>query len=198
MFVLTMKSSKKKLIIIPIAIFIVLLLTIFIFGKSKSNNYAICSIGKYNLSAANNNERLAFLSQFGWEALNEPIEICEIKIPSTFNEVYKNYNSIQQEHGLDLSDYMGKTCERYTYKITNYPNCKGDVYADLLVLNGLVIGGDICSEEMGGFMHGFINPNTEKSENQANPTNKPLYPVESSTEKETLSIDINMPNAPID
>ena len=68
----------------------------------------------------------------------------------------------------------------------------------ILLSDNLVIDGDICSEEMGGFMHGFVNPNTEKSENQANPTNKPLYPVESSTEKETLSIDINMPNAPID
>lgn len=199
MFILTMKTSKKKLMIIPIVVFIMALIIIMIFyGKSENNNYAICPIGKYSVSATNNNERIEFLSQFGWKVEPEPIEICNIRIPSTFNSVYENYNSIQKEQGLDLVDYMGKNCERYTYKVLNYPNCSGAVYADLLIYNGIVIGGDVCSEELGGFMHSFINPHEEQSKQTSVSSKIPMYPVESSTEREELSIDVNMPNAPID
>lgn len=35
--------------------------------------------------------------------------------------------------------------------------------ANLLVLDGRVIGGDICSVELNGFIHGFVNPNDTAS-----------------------------------
>lgn len=155
MFVLTMRSSKKKLLIMPV---VILMILIFIFAKNTSHDYAICSIGKYNLKASNNEERIKFLAQFGWDVSSEPIEMGNIKIPNTFNEVYKSYNSIQEEQGLNLADHTGETCQRFTYKILNYPKCSGNVYADILILNNIVVGGDVCSEELGGFMHSFINP----------------------------------------
>lgn len=154
-----MRSSKKKLLIIPIVILVLsLMFLIFIFSKNTSHDYAICSIGKYSLKASNNDDRVKFLAQFDWDVSPEPIEISNIKIPNTFNEVYRSYNSIQEEQGLNLAEHMGKTCQRFTYKILNYPKCSGNVYADILILNNIVIGGDVCSEELGGFMRSFINP----------------------------------------
>ena len=41
--------------------------------------------------------------------------------------------------------------------------------ANLLVLDGRVIGGDICSVELNGFIHGFVNPNDTASLTQVSP-----------------------------
>ena len=44
---------------------------------------------------------------------------------------------------------------RYTYEITNYPDYKGTVYANLIVYRDRIIGGDICTADVNGFIHGF-------------------------------------------
>ena len=44
---------------------------------------------------------------------------------------------------------------RYTYEVTNYEDYDGVVYANLIVYRGRVIGGDICSADVTGFIHGF-------------------------------------------
>ena len=45
---------------------------------------------------------------------------------------------------------------RYTYKITNYGEGEDTVYANILVYRDKVIGGDICSANVDGFIHGFV------------------------------------------
>ena len=62
---------------------------------------------------------------------------------------------MQQLQGLDLSDYKRKSVTRYTYLITNYPNYEGKVYANLLIYKDRVVGGDVCSADVNGFIHGF-------------------------------------------
>ena len=42
--------------------------------------------------AENNQERLKFISQFGWEVDSEPVEVNEVIIPQEFDDVYNNYN----------------------------------------------------------------------------------------------------------
>ena len=69
--------------------------------------------------------------------------------------MFAAYNELQRTQGLDLSDYGGKTVERYTYQITNYEGFEGTVYANLLISRNRVIGGDICSADADGFVHGF-------------------------------------------
>ena len=56
---------------------------------------------KYSLKAETNDERIGFLQQFGWTVNAEPIEISEVTIPRTFNEVYEKYNEIQKQQGMD-------------------------------------------------------------------------------------------------
>ena len=56
---------------------------------------------------------------------------------------------------LDLSKYKKKNVMRYTYEVTNYEGANGTVYANILVYRNRVIGGDICSADMKGFIHGF-------------------------------------------
>lgn len=98
---------------------------------------------------------IEFLAQFGWEVESEPVEQTTVTIPAEFDRIFAAYNELQREQGLDLSGYGGKTVQRYTYRVTNYPGQTGTVFANLLVSRGRVIGGDICSAEQNGFLHGF-------------------------------------------
>ena len=51
--------------------------------------------------------------------------------------------------------YKRKTVSRYTYKVDNYADYSGVVLADVIVYKNKVIGGDICSADVNGFIHGF-------------------------------------------
>jgi hypothetical protein len=90
--------------------------------------------------------------------LSEPKETVEVTIPSEFDKIFTGYNEIQRRQGLDLSDYKKKKVMRYTYEVTNYEGETGTVYANLLVYRNRVIGGDICSADVKGFIHGFERP----------------------------------------
>ena len=100
-------------------------------------------------------DRRALLAQFGWETGEEAVEVAEITLPSEFDAVMTEYNELQRRQGLDLDKYRRKTVTRYTYEVTNYPDYPGKVYASILVYRGKVIGGDVCTAELNGFMHGF-------------------------------------------
>jgi hypothetical protein len=96
-----------------------------------------------------------FLGQFGWTVKATPVEETDVTIPSEFDRIFTGYNNIQKQQGLDLSKYRHKTVTRYTFELTNYDDYKGKVFANVLVYRNKVIGGDICSADMTGFMHGF-------------------------------------------
>ena len=98
---------------------------------------------------------MEFLRQFGWEVSGAPKEVVEVTIPSEFDKIFTGYNEIQKRQGLDLSDYKKKKVMRYTYEVTNYTGADGVVYANILVYRNRVIGGDICSANVSGFIHGF-------------------------------------------
>ena len=104
-----------------------------------------------------NDDRIAFLKQFGWEVEEKPIEIVEIQISEEFDDVYKNYNKYQKELGLDLELYKGKRVKRYTYKVLNHPRSGQDeVRANILIYENQVIAGDIMTTAIDGFMHSLI------------------------------------------
>ena len=105
-------------------------------------------------SARTDEERIEFLNSFGWEVQPQPAEVMELTIPETCDGVYKEYNEIQQRQGMDLSKYKGKRVKRWTYEITNYPD-EPQVVANLLVYEDKIIGGDVSTVRLDGFMHGF-------------------------------------------
>lgn len=100
-------------------------------------------------------QRMAFLESFGWEFEAQEDEIVEVLIPKKLDAVYEKYNAIQKTQGCDLTRYGGKRCKRYTYVILNYPDHPENMRANILVYNNKIIGGDICSLELDGFMQGF-------------------------------------------
>ena len=98
---------------------------------------------------------VAFLAQFGWTVNGATAETAEVTIPAEFDKIFASYNEIQKSQGLDLSKYKKKELTRYTLEVTNYPDYDGKVYANVLVYRNKVVGGDICSADVSGFVHGF-------------------------------------------
>lgn len=157
MFVLSMKMTRKKTIAALSLFFAIgILFTVFL-----STNGIAVDVSKNNgnkitdLVAETNQQRINYLKQFGWQVSEEPSEIVEVAIPTEFNDVYERYNVIQKKQGFDLSPYRGKTVKRWTYDVKNYPDNQSNIKANLLVCENKVIGGDICSLALDGFMHGF-------------------------------------------
>ncbi|MBQ3482547.1 MAG: DUF4830 domain-containing protein [Clostridia bacterium] len=115
-------------------------------GESESVSYE---------KVRSDEDRIAFLAQFGWQVEATPTESTTVTIPREFDKVFAAYNELQRTQGLDLTQYGGKTVERYTYTVTNYEGYEGTVLANLLIYRGRVIGGDVCSAATDGFLHGF-------------------------------------------
>lgn len=160
MFVYYAKASKSKLIFCFGAALSIIVISLFIFNPSKhyeDNITQVASI-RFNTDARDNAEMIKFLSQFGWKTSAEPTSIRDISIPTVFNDTYEKYNAIQKSQGMDLKKYMGKLCKQYTYDITNYDSADQNVRANLIVYDSKVIGGDISTPNLDGFMHGFEKP----------------------------------------
>ena len=100
-------------------------------------------------------DRVSFLQDCGWEVDPATEEVQIIHIPEVFSPVYEDYNALQLQQGYDLKDYAGRDCDLYTYDVTNYPDGNLTVLANLYLYRGRVIGGDIHSTNLDGFMIGL-------------------------------------------
>lgn len=97
-----------------------------------------------------------FLQSFGWEVKRKNIESAAVNIPEPFDLVYKNYNKLQVEAGLDLRPYAGKKAVRYTYEVTNFPYDEPEnVRANVLCVDDEPVAGDIMTTAADGFMAGL-------------------------------------------
>lgn len=152
MFVTTLRANTLKLIGITVLSFLVVA-ALIIFVPSYESTMA--SSGVNYDKVYSNSDRVEFISKFGWDVAQTPIEEVEVSIPAEFDTVYLGYNDIQKAQGLNLAKYKGKEVVRYTYEITNYEGYEGTVYVNLLVYRNKIVGGDVCSADASGFIHGF-------------------------------------------
>lgn len=166
MFYVSVKSSSLKTVALIAAVAV--LATIGgVYAVKKSKSTPVSSMNGIVYKAETAEERLSFLSQFGWEVEEEPAEVKEVVIPEEFDDVYNQYNVIQKEQKLDLEKYKGVRVKCWSYNVKNYPgyeNSDGVIRANLLVYGGVVIGGDISSIELSGFMHTFDFPQDKANE----------------------------------
>lgn len=152
MFVLTAKVSKTKLAaIVTLIIAAIVVAAVVIAAKTD----------RPESDGADTNEgRVTFLAGYGWEVDTQPVQTQTVTVPKKDSEVFSRYNRLQLSQGYDLTDYAGKTVNRYVYEILNYPDAGGPVYATLFVYEGKVIGGDVTDTSPEGLMHGFAKPQT--------------------------------------
>ncbi len=168
MFVVSVKSGKLFKII-ALCVFGIFAVIGGIVSASLQSAKPVSTLGKINLRVSTSDERTAFFSQFGWQVDETPLEIKEIVIPEVFDETYTEYNEIQKQQGLDLEKYKGVRVKMFSYEILNYPgytDSDGIIHGNILVYDNTVIGGDVCSVELNGFMHTFKLPDGQNETTQ--------------------------------
>ncbi|USF25952.1 hypothetical protein N510_000868 [Firmicutes bacterium ASF500] len=105
-----------------------------------------------------NADRVEYLSAYGWQVSEEPISTQELLIPEEMDASYTEYLTLQTGQGFDLEDYAGKRVKRYTYEVFNYPTGESGVQVNLLVCKNTVVGGEVLSPRLDGFLHGLAMP----------------------------------------
>lgn len=172
MFVKAYKISGRRLVAVGVMCLAVIGLVVYGVGNriSAAGSEARAEAGVRAQSgraakghAKTAEERTAFITQFGWDVQAEPVEVTEVIIPEEFDDVYARYNELQKQQGYDLEKYKGKRCKRYTYEVLNYPDTKQEVHISLMVLGDRVVGGDVSSTALDGFMQGFAQDSTAMS-----------------------------------
>lgn len=133
--------TKKRLIIV-FAVFICV-------GLICCEIYAA---GNNNINAKTNADRLIFIKDLGYTVLSDEPTAKLVTVPEVFYDVYDNYNALQQSVGYDLSLYKGCEVMMYTYKINPPSSYTGECVINIIVYNDRVIGGDVSSTALGGFM----------------------------------------------
>lgn len=103
-------------------------------------------------------DRLDYLTGLGWQVAENPLAVEELIIPKEFDDSYTEYLTLQSSQGFDLTRYSGKRVKRYTYEITNYPTGEAGVQINLLIYKNRVIGGEVLSPRLDGFLHGLAMP----------------------------------------
>ena len=159
MFVYSLRASSIKLVgVICVALTVLITLIAFVPTYSLPTQPAADADAqvKYSYDKVKTPEAAAnFLAQFGWEVESVPTEETVVTIPTEFDKIFAAYNELQKAQGLNLAKYRGKDVTRYTFVIKNYEGYEGTAWANVLVFRGRVIGGDICSADVSGFVHGF-------------------------------------------
>lgn len=104
-------------------------------------------------------QRLLFLWNYGWEVEPLPLSSQTLLIPDPLDQHYEEYILLQTEQGFpSLHLYAGEEVQRYTYLITNYPSGEEGVQVNLLLHQGVIIGGEVLSPQVNGFLHGLDMP----------------------------------------
>lgn len=156
MLVMTAKVDKKKILIgVGALILAVIGLVALLGGRSEPAQQETSATTN---QAQSNDERLKFLTDFGWDVTASPTESMQVRIPSESSDVFDRYNALQKSQGFDLSNYAGKTVMRYVYQINNYPGATEPVYASVLVYKDQIIGGDVTDTGPNGQVRGFAMP----------------------------------------
>ena len=92
---------------------------------------------------------------------NEPVGTQEVQIPDTFDEVYEQYNAIQQAQGLDLTPYQGKRATLYTCQkgeaMSQFTHLESPMTIRGKVYRNRLIAADITSAQTDGFVHGLLD-----------------------------------------
>lgn len=157
MLIVTAKVPRKRLALgatlAAVACFCTLALNLGSFARET----AAAAVPDPN-KVRTNQDRVEYLNAYGWEVLEEPIATQELLIPSQMDESYADYLALQAQQGFDLTRYAGKRVKRYTYEVTNYPSGEPGVQANLLLYKNSVVGGEVLSPELDGFLHGLSMP----------------------------------------
>jgi len=155
MFICTLKLDRKKLAFTVVCIALVIIGIILLLGTRERAAPEQAKAGIASVSKEKN--RVAYLAQYGWEVETPALSEEQVVIPRVFSPVFEEYNALQKRQGFDLSEYCGMEVTMYTYRVTNSAYRGDEVLAVLYVKGGRVVGGDVHSTALDGFMQPIKN-----------------------------------------
>ena len=145
----TKKLTKTKAVVLLILLAVVLIAALIICAPASG----FLGLGEA-IDVSTSEGRIEYLSSLGWCVDKSSETEAEVTLPKTFDGAVADYAAMQSEQGFEFTSYGGCKCMQYSYIVTNYGD-GSTVYATLFVKGGRVIGGDIHSADIGGFMHGI-------------------------------------------
>ena len=110
------------------------------------------------ITAATNEERVAYLEALGWQVEPQTIETLDLQLPEKLEGEWDAYAKLQKGQGLPFSEFAGQAVKRYTYTVTNYPEIPQGVQANLYLWGDQIIGGDVIFTGQGGFQTDLAFP----------------------------------------
>ena len=141
MLFINLKLTKNKVFRLAAVLLVALLVVIGI----------LCNFKAKQISGQDALSREAYLNSLGYSLEKGSEEKTLITIPEDFSKTYAEYNKKQISSGFNLSDYKGCDATVYTYLLSNFETRDG-VWANLIVIDGKIVGGDISTTENGGFI----------------------------------------------
>ena len=145
MFVLTTRLRKKRAILVGVLAILLIAGGLLWRGLSREAEAPEETVLR------DNEDRIAYLKELGWEVDEEPIESMDLQLPEELTGSYAAYNELQLAQGFDLRDYLGQGVSRWTYQVRNYPDRPEDVQLNLYLCEDRPIAGDIIAGGEGGF-----------------------------------------------
>ena len=145
MFVLTTRLRKKRAILVGVLAILLIAGGLLWRGLSREAEAPEETVLR------DNEDRIAYLKELGWEVDEEPVESMELELPEELTGSYATYNELQLAQGFDLRDYLGQGVSRWTYQVQNYPDRPEDVQLNLYLCEDRPIAGDIIAGGEGGF-----------------------------------------------
>ena len=158
MFILTARVNRKRLAAAAAALVLLCGTALAVSGLSAEHSVGTAATAAAPKKVKTNEDRIAYLESYGWQVNPEPVAVEELLIPEEFDETYTEYLALQESQGFDLTQYCGKRVKRCTYEITNYPTGETGVQASLLIYKNQVVGGEVLSAQLNGFLHGLKRP----------------------------------------
>lgn len=158
MFIITAKVPRRKLALGTAVAALLCCCALALNLIPSQSRAAAASAAPNPKGVRSNQDRIAYLESYGWNVTEEPLASQELLIPDEMDESYDDYLALQEEQGFDLKQYAGKRVKRYTYEITNYPTGETGIQANLLVYRNTVVGGEVLSPRLDGFLHGLTMP----------------------------------------
>lgn len=158
MLIMTAKLPKRKLTLGVAAAALLCCCAIALnFGQAVSREVSASTVPSPK-GVKSNQDRIDYLSAYGWQVSQEPIATQELLIPDELDDSYDEYVALQSQQGFNLEKYAGKRVKRYTYEVLNYPTGETGVQVNLLICKNTVVGGEVLSPQLDGFLHGLAMP----------------------------------------
>ncbi len=152
MFVCSVRASTVRFFAILALTLAVLVSLLAVGGRNAVLASAAGAEGYEYSGIREEDDRIAFLRQFGIEVKEGSMKEESFTMPENFDRVMMGYNEVQKAQGLDLSKYQKKKVTRYTYEVANAPEGTGTLFVTLLVSRDRVIGCDVSTADPTGFV----------------------------------------------